>query len=55
LAIDRVPGAAELDHEVIDHAVEVQPVVEAVLRQRDEVGAGDRHFVDEDFRLEGAQ
>ena len=36
---------AELDHEVVDDAVEVEPVVEADLRELDEVAGGDRHLV----------
>ena len=34
--------------------MEVDAVVEAALRQVDEVRGGDRHLVEEDFRLEGA-
>jgi hypothetical protein len=30
-------GAAELEHEILDHSVEVDPVIELVLHQRDEV------------------
>ena len=41
--------AAELEHEVVDHAVEVQAVVEAALRELDEVARGDRHLVDEEL------
>ena len=48
LALDRVartsravaPGAAALDHEVGNHTVEGQPVVEVVPGQFDEVGHG---------------
>mmetsp|Transcript_18571 Transcript_18571/g.42095 ORF Transcript_18571/g.42095 Transcript_18571/m.42095 type:complete len:216 (+) Transcript_18571:107-754(+) len=47
-------GAPELVHEVGDHAVEVQAVVEAGLRQVDEVRGRDRHAVEEDLRLDGA-
>mmetsp|Transcript_17563 Transcript_17563/g.59692 ORF Transcript_17563/g.59692 Transcript_17563/m.59692 type:complete len:254 (-) Transcript_17563:17-778(-) len=38
-------GAAELSHEVGDDAVEVQAVVEALVRKGDEVGRRDGHAV----------
>src|SRR5690606_24556409 len=47
--------APELDHEVLDHAVKVQAVVEALLRELDEVVRGDRHLVEIDLRLERAE
>jgi hypothetical protein len=47
--------AAELDHEVLDDPVEVQPVVEALLRQGDEVAGGARHLVTVDLGGEGAE
>lgn len=59
LAFDRVawtarpvaPRAAALDHEIGDHPVEGQAVVEAVLGQIDEVGHGARGLVGVEFRL----
>src|SRR6185312_11931951 len=41
--------AAELDHEIFDHAVKVQAVIEACLHELDEVAGGDRHLVEIDF------
>src|SRR5215831_1226101 len=46
--------AAELDHELVDHAVEVKPVVEAFLGERDEISGGDRHLVGEKLDLDVA-
>ena len=37
--------ATALDHEIRDHAVEIQAVVEAALGQVDEVGDGQRRLV----------
>ena len=47
--------AAELRHETCDHAVKVQAVVEAALRELDEVASGDRHLVGEELDLDVAE
>jgi hypothetical protein len=41
-----------LDHEAVDHAVEVQTVIEAGLGQLDEVARRERHLVGEQFDLD---
>jgi hypothetical protein len=46
--------AAKLDHEIIDHAMEVQPIVKAALGQVDEVTRGHRHLVDVEFHGKGS-
>ena len=46
--------AAELAHDAREHAVKVQSVVEAVLRQVDEVGSRDGHLLFLDFSPKGA-
>jgi len=43
---------AELDHEALDDAVEVQTVIEAGLGQLDEVARRDRHLVRKQFDLQ---
>lgn len=50
----RIPaiGAAELNHETIDHAVEMQPIIETGLGQLDEVASSDRHLVNEQLGRE---
>ena len=48
-------GAAELAHEAIDHAMEVQAVVEAAFRQIDPVLGRNRHLFEEKLHFEGAQ
>eukprot|EP00601_Ochromonadales_sp_CCMP2298_P005123 CAMPEP_0173177890 /NCGR_PEP_ID=MMETSP1141-20130122/5231_1 /TAXON_ID=483371 /ORGANISM="non described non described, Strain CCMP2298" /LENGTH=183 /DNA_ID=CAMNT_0014100319 /DNA_START=137 /DNA_END=687 /DNA_ORIENTATION=+ len=45
-------GAAELVHEVRNHAVEVQAVVVALVGQGDEVVGRDRHLLGEQLDLE---
>ena len=47
-------GATALDHEVVDHPVELQPVVEAALRQIDEVCHRERGPVGEQVDVDGA-
>src|SRR5690606_6138743 len=47
-------GAAALDHEIRDHAVEVQAVVEAAPGQVDEVGDGQWRPVGEQLDPDGA-
>ena len=47
--------AAELDHEVRDHPVKVQAVVEAGLREIAEVPGGDRHLVREELGRDRAE
>src|SRR6185503_8829841 len=37
--------APELDHEVLDHPVKMQAVIEPALRELDEVARGDGHLV----------
>ena len=46
--------ASKLEHEVLDHAVEVNTVVEALLDQRQEVAGGDGHLVGVNLRLKYA-
>jgi hypothetical protein len=48
-------GAAELDHEVVDDAMKVQAVIEAALRELDEVARRDGHLVDEELDRERAE
>jgi hypothetical protein len=43
---------AELDHEAVYHAVEMQPVVKAALGELDEILRGDRHLVGQDLDLD---
>ncbi len=38
---------SKLNHEVVDDAMKVQPIVEATFRERNEVLRGDRHLVEE--------
>ena len=45
-------GAAELVHEVGDHAVKVQAVVEPLFCELDEISTSDGHCVDEDLSFE---
>lgn len=40
-------GTAELDHEIGDHSVEMQSVVEPAFRELHEVSGGDGHLVHE--------
>ena len=47
--------AAELEHEVVDDAVEVEAVVEAALRELHEVARGDGHLVGEQLDLDVAK
>jgi hypothetical protein len=48
-------GAAELEHEVVDDAVEVEAVVEAALGELHEVAGRDRHLIDEELDGDGAE
>lgn len=45
-------GATELVHEVGDDAMKVQPVIEALVGEFDEISTSDGHLVDEDFSFE---
>src|SRR5690606_13443803 len=47
-------GAAALDHEVVQHAVEIQAVVEAALGEVDEVGNRQRRLVGSQFNADRA-
>lgn len=47
--------AAELDHEVLDHTVKMQAVVETFLGQAYKVAGGDGHLVDKQFDREITQ
>ena len=61
VAFDPTVGseAATLNHEILDDAVERQPVIEALLGERNEVGDGVRRFVfpqlQFDFAVVGGQ
>src|ERR1700744_2681549 len=62
LALDLVAGAARagaggtttLDHEVLDHAVKIESVIEAFLGERDEVFDGSGRVLVEEFKVDGA-
>lgn len=47
-------GATKLIHEVGDHTMEVDAIVEAAVGKVDEVAAGDGHLVGVELGLEGA-
>jgi hypothetical protein len=47
-------GAAKLIHEVWDHAMKVQSIVQPFIDQSDEITSGDRHFVRENLSVEAA-
>src|SRR6188474_1914733 len=47
-------GAAALDHEIRDDAMELEAVVKALVRQRDEVLDGFRGFVVKELNLDDA-
>ena len=47
-------GATELVHEIRDHAMEVDAIVEAAVGEVDEVAAGDGHLVGVELGLKGA-
>lgn len=44
----RIPAVrtTKLNHEVVDHAVKMQPIVKAAFRERDEVLRSERHLVE---------
>jgi uncharacterized protein YbaP (TraB family) len=46
--------AAELDHEALDHAMEVEAVVEALLGQSEKVFSGHGHGIEKDLGGEGS-
>ena len=46
--------AAALDHEIGNHAVEAEAVIEAALGQVDEIGHGQRGLLRVQFNLDGA-
>jgi hypothetical protein len=47
--------ATELDHEALDDAMEMEPIVKARLGQIDEVLGSQRHLVKKEFHFEIAQ
>ena len=48
-------GAAELEHEAVDHAVKMQAVVKAALRELGDVARSERHLVHEELDRDGSE